>query len=93
MNQDELDKKFPNRHKEIHKECCPRCPSAKAGNDLDDAETKEMLSNPKDVIAADWLFVCAWRTNKLCKGNCDLAGIDQKYLDELYASPTVTAAP
>jgi hypothetical protein len=57
--------KFPNRHKEIHKECCEKCPS-KHGEDPEVKDIKETCG--KEVIVKEFLFVCAWRPNKLCKG-------------------------
>jgi len=79
----EQDRKFPNRHKEIHKGCCKHCPSnnnAKAG--IIDPESVEIKTYPKELIAKEFLFVCAWRGNKLCKGICDYYGIDEQYITE-----------
>ena len=67
-------------HSQIHKDSCKNCPSAKG---LDE-ETIEISKYPKELIAKEFLFVCAWRTNKLCKGNCDNMGINQEYLDNIY---------
>lgn len=79
---DELDKKFPDRHKQIHNDLCKHCPSA---NGFDE-ESVEIAKLPKELIAKEYAFVCAWRNNKLCKGNCDNMGITQEYLNELYKS-------
>ncbi len=81
---EKIDKKFPNRHKEIHKGCCKKCPS-----NLDridgtiDPESEQIKTFSKELIAKEFLFVCAWRPNKLCKGNCDYMEIDQDYLNSL----------
>jgi len=79
------DEKFPNRHKEIHKGCCKNCPSNfDKINGIIDPECEEIKELPKDVIAKEFLFVCAWRNNKLCKGICDFYEIDKTYLDNIY---------
>lgn len=75
------DQKYPNRHKEIHKGCCKYCPSnnnAKAG--IIDPECEDIKTLPKEVIAKEYLFVCAWRPNKLCKGICDYLEIDEEFI-------------
>lgn len=76
----EMEEKFPDRHKFIHKQCCELCPSAKGF----DEETKEIATYRKDLIVTEFLFVCAWRPNKLCKGICDNMKIDQQYIDNFY---------
>lgn len=77
----EMDRKYPNRHKVIHKTCCKNCPSARGH----DEETQDMKDNcSKEYIAKETAFVCAWRTSKLCKGYCDLMDINQEYLNNLY---------
>lgn len=80
----EQDKKWPNRHKEIHKGCCKHCPthnSKKAG--ILDPESEDIKKCPKELIAREYLFVCAWRPNKLCKGLCDDMGIDEEFIKNL----------
>jgi len=77
----ELDGKYPNRHKLIHKECCKHCPTEnnrKSGTT--DPETEEIKLLPKKIIAKEFLFVCAWRNSKLCKGLCDHMGIDEEFI-------------
>lgn len=69
------------RHKVIHKSCCKRCPSQ---NGDTDPESEDIKQYPKELIAKEFLFVCAWRRNKLCKGLCDNMGIDQEFLNKLY---------
>lgn len=76
----ELDRKYPNRHKEIHKVCCKNCPSSKS---YKDPETESYKSLPKEVLAKEYVFVCAWRNSKLCKGICDEYNIDEKYLESI----------
>lgn len=77
----ELDRKYPNRRKQIHKHSCKHCPSEK-GSDPETEDIKAHVS--KEVIAKQYVFACAWRNSKLCKGYCDYNGIDQEYLDNLY---------
>jgi len=78
---EDLDRRYPDRHKQIHKTCCKQCPSTK-GEDEESVDIK--ASVPKEHIAREYLFVCAWRESKLCKGYCDYNDIDQEYLDNLY---------
>ncbi len=81
---DEANKKYPNRHKEIHKVCCKHCPTEhNRRNGLKDPETEDLKSLPKEVIAKEYLFVCAWRESKLCKGVCDEFGIDEVFINSL----------
>jgi hypothetical protein len=77
---DEQDRQYPNRYKQIHKTPCKLCPSKKGS----DPEAESIKCLPKEFIAKEFLFVCAWRVNKLCKGNCDEMSIDQHFLDNLY---------
>ncbi len=78
---DEQNRKYPNRHKEIHKGVCKHCPThldKLAGRT--DPESEEILTLPREVILKEFAFVCAWRPNKLCKGLCDAAGIDEEFI-------------
>lgn len=77
---EKMDRLYPDRHKVIHKGCCKRCPSAQ-GEDPEVKDIKEHCS--KEHIAKEFLFVCAWRPSKLCKGYCDYNDIDQEFLDNL----------
>lgn len=81
----DLDRKYPDRHKQIHKGCCKNCPSDidnKKG--IEDPESRDIKENySKEQIAREMLFVCAWRNSKLCKGLCDYMGIDQEFLNSL----------
>ena len=83
---EDLDRMYPNRHKQIHKVCCKNCPSEQdriAG--VEDPESKDIKEGySKEVIASEFLFVCAWRQSKLCKGLCDYMGIDQQFLNDLH---------
>lgn len=85
---DELDKKYPDRHKFIHQECCKNCPS---NNDLKasvfDPETEDFKKCSKEFLAKEVIFVCAWRPSKLCKGICNIYNIDQDFLDKLHSKP------
>lgn len=86
--QNEFDILYPNRHNEIHKVACKRCPSVinkyhRENSDFIDYEFEDTKILPKESIANDLAFVCAWRQSKLCKGFCDDFGIDEKYLKEI----------
>ena len=75
---------YPNRHKVIHKVCCKQCPADRNRKEgIIDPESADIAKLPKELIAKEFLYVCAWRPSKLCKGNCDTMGINQKYLDSL----------
>lgn len=82
--QEELNNMFPERHTIIHKGCCKHCPSnnmRKAG--LTDPESKDLKEGlPKETLVKDYLFVCAWRPDKLCKGLCDYFEIDQNFINQ-----------
>lgn len=81
----EENRKWPNRHKEIHKGCCKHCPSNRcAKNGIIDPESDEIKTFPKELIVKEYLFVCAWRPNKLCKGNCNAMGIDETFIKQVY---------
>lgn len=84
----EEDRKYPNRHRVIHKECCKRCPSDYARrHGIEDGESKDLKDGmTKEQLAKEVVFVCAWRTSKLCKGICDYFEIDQEYLNKLYTT-------
>lgn len=78
---EDLNRKYPDRHKHIHKVCCKGCPSSYGHDDMS-LDIKTHCS--KEHIARSHLFVCFQRESKLCKGYCDLNEIDQEYLDNLY---------
>lgn len=81
----ELDKKYPNRRKEIHKQCCKKCPTENIyKNGGQDCEIEDLRGLSKEVLAKEIVFVCAWRNSKLCKGICYQYGITQNYLNALY---------
>jgi len=79
---DEQDRMYPNARREIHKVCCERCPTNNnriAG--IKDPESEDIKRCvPKEQIAKEYLFACAWRPSKLCKGICDFMGIDEEFL-------------
>lgn len=80
----EMDIKYPNRHKEIHKVCCKHCPTENTyKNGGKDLEVEDLRSLPKEVLVKEYLFVCAWRRSKLCRGLCDQYEIDQEFLDSM----------
>lgn len=82
---EEQDRLYPDRHKQIHKVCCEKCPSDYCTkNGIIDPEDEEYKGVPKEILAKEMLFVCAWRPSKLCKGLCDNHRIDQEFLDNLY---------
>lgn len=70
---------------EIHKACCKRCPTNQNKvNGTVDPESTEIKTYPKDLIVKEFLFVCAWRPDKLCKGLCDYFEIDEKFIADVY---------
>ena len=82
---EKMDRMYPDRNKQIHKVSCKHCPSeCYKRNGMVDPESEDIKLLPKEVIAKEYLFVCAWRNSKLCKGNCDYMEIDQQYLNDLY---------
>ncbi len=83
---DEMNRLYPNRHNEIHKVSCQHCPSAKGT----DPESEEIKTYSKELIVKEFLFVCAWRESKLCKGLCDKMGIDEKFIEEVRNKTTTT---
>ena len=87
---EENERKFPNRHKVIHKGCCKNCPTEKnQKGGVIDSESEDIKTYPKEVISNEFLFVCAWRPNKLCKGICDFYDINQEYLDEKVSKESI----
>ncbi len=67
--------------KEIHTKCCKYCPTnnnRKLG--IKDGETEDLKELPKQIIVLEYLFTCAWRKEKLCKGICDEFDIDEKFI-------------
>ena len=76
----EADKKYPNRHNEVHKECCKNCPS-KDGQTDPEVEW-EIANVPKEQLVYH-AFPCAWRASKLCKGICDNYGIDEEFIKKI----------
>jgi len=77
----DLDRNYPNRQKEIHKQCCANCPSRQDQlRGFVDPESEMISKLPKEVIAKNHLFVCYARNSKLCKGLCDNMGIDEEFL-------------
>lgn len=71
-----LDELYPNRHKEIHKNCCKHCPS---NTDEPDPITEVFKNGPEENMI-NGVFVCAWRPSKLCKGICDQLKITENKL-------------
>lgn len=59
----------PNKPKGIHKSPCENCPSMQ--RPLDPEATDILNSKDKHTLGHS-LFSCAWRSDKLCKGNYDL---------------------
>lgn len=77
----QMDAKYPNRRKEIHKGACKNCPSTRPP-DPESQDIKDHVS--KEVFIKQYAFVCAWRPNKLCKGLCDFMEVDQQLIDKVY---------
>ncbi len=64
----------PRRVTEIHEAPCKHCPSA---HYPPDEECIDIKDNWPPEAQLDTLFVCAWRTDKLCKGYCDYLGFTE----------------
>lgn len=79
---DEMDAKYPNRHKVIHKVHCQHCPSANSPADPEAQDIKDHVS--KEHFIKEYAFVCAWRPSKLCKGVCDFMEVDQQLIDKVH---------
>ena len=76
----------PNKYPtEIHKGCCKNCPANHFNkNGIVDFEAEDIRKDyTKEEIEKDFLFKCAWRTDKLCKGNADYYGITQDFINSL----------
>lgn len=76
----EVELRYPNRHKEIHKAPCKNCPSIidKLNGVVDpEVEDAKRLSREEQIKTA---FPCGWRPSKLCKGYCDEFNIKEKDL-------------
>jgi len=58
----------------VHSTYCKYCPS---NNHPQDEESKDIASMP-DGIRQKYVFVCAWRTDKLCRGVCEELGYNEK---------------
>ena len=54
----------------VHTTYCEKCPSNKAVYPESDPESKE-ISNYPDGVKQQYVFPCAWRNKKLCKGICE----------------------
>ena len=54
----------------VHKGYCPRCPSNRAVFPKPDPESEDYASLPEG-IKQQYVFPCAWRPSKLCKGVCE----------------------
>lgn len=57
----------------IHKTYCKRCPSKWHPQDPESAD----IASLPDGIREMYVFPCAWRTEKLCKGVCEELGYDE----------------
>lgn len=76
----EVELKYPNRYKEIHKVPCRNCPSIiDKLNGVIDPENEEVKSFPREQQIKT-VFACGWRPSKLCKGYCDEFNIKEEDL-------------
>ncbi len=67
----DMDLKYPNRYKEIHKVSCKNCPSEyNKKHNIIDYENEEVKNYPREEQLKT-VFPCGWRGSKLCKGYCD----------------------
>ena len=67
----------PFAHMPIHDEPCPKCPTAHYPPDPESADIEAWVKAGKQPAGA-WVFPCAWRREKLCKGICDYLGFTEK---------------
>jgi len=76
----EVELKYPNRYKEIHKVSCKNCPSVfNKKNNIIDPENEDMKVCPREEQIKS-VFPCGWRGSKLCKGYCDDFNINENDL-------------
>jgi hypothetical protein len=76
----ELELIYPNRHKEIHKVACKHCPTVfNKKYNITDPEHEEVKLLSREVQIKT-VFICGWRSSKLCKGYCDEFNINEKDL-------------
>lgn len=67
----EIELKYPNRYKEIHKVPCRNCPTVfNKVNNILDPENEDIKTFPREEQIKS-VFLCGWRSSKLCKGYCD----------------------
>jgi hypothetical protein len=76
----EVELKYPNRYKEIHKVPCKNCPSVinKLTGTVDPENEEVKLFTRQEQIKT--VFPCGWRPSKLCKGYCDDFSIKEEDL-------------
>lgn len=77
----DLDRKYPDRHKKIHKAPCKNCPSMSPHVD---EETEDFKKCSDEYLISEVLFVCYLRNSKLCKGLCDNLSINQDKIYKFY---------
>ncbi len=65
---------LPPLPREVHESPCRNCPSV--GNIEEDLELQDLLQMPLHV-RKEHVFRCAWRPQKLCRGYCDVMGIEE----------------
>lgn len=76
----EIELKYPNRYKEIHKVPCKNCPSIyNKKNNITDLETQDIKRCSREIQVKS-VFPCGWRGSKLCKGYCDEFNIKEENL-------------
>jgi len=71
---DQRTAKVKKRVTAIHSSYCKYCPS----NRFPDDDESKMIASMPDGIKQKYVFVCAWRTNKLCRGVCESLDYDEK---------------
>lgn len=64
--------------REPHADYCEHCPSAP--HQPSDPETDDIMAEIAAGHATpdEWVFPCAWRREKLCKGICERLGYQQE---------------
>jgi hypothetical protein len=76
-------------HTTIHKAPCKHCPSA---HYPPDPESLDVQTWPRQH-QREALFVCGWRPDKLCKGQCDELGFTEAELQATHDSSDGGSTP
>lgn len=67
----------------VHETYCPKCPSHRYPSDPESEDIEQLPEGIRQMF----VFPCAWRNEKLCKGVCEkLNYIESKHADLLMRS-------